>query len=179
MLVQEIEEKLKTLTGKDVPEFSYKGETFIGKIVDIYDGDTCKILLYIDGKIVKFPCRLNGIDTPEIKPLLSKPNRDKEIKNAKRCRNRLVQLGTDCDIDTDDECGKEELKELLDRNTKLVTVKCDGFDKYFRLLVKIFDYEKDSNKDTNKELSYNSLLISENYAKEYFGGTKEVFEFND
>lgn len=135
MLLEEIEQKLKTLTGKDVPEFSYKGETFIGKIVDIYDGDTCKILLYIDGKIVKFPCRLNGIDTPEIKPLLSKPNRDREIKNAKRCRNRLVQLGTDCDINTDDECGKEELADLLDRNTKLVTVKCDGFDKYFRLLV--------------------------------------------
>jgi hypothetical protein len=55
---------------KDTPEFSLCGMTLLGKIVECYDADTCKIVLPIQiltpGSFYKFTCRLNGIDTPEL-----------------------------------------------------------------------------------------------------------------
>ena len=85
-------EQLKTLCLKDVSEYSLDGQTHIGKVVDVYDGDTCKIILLQDGKFVRYNCRLDGIDAAEM--------RDKS-DNAYRARNRLAQLLTDIDISLD------------------------------------------------------------------------------
>lgn len=43
-----------------------------GRVIDVYDGDTITIASYVElngepRKLYKFSCRLNGIDTPEIK----------------------------------------------------------------------------------------------------------------
>ena len=89
-------DKLRGLTDNDIGEFSLEGRKTVGKVVDIYDADTCKIIFGLDNVIVKFNCRLSGIDTPELKPLRSKPNRDIEKRAAQRARNRLIQLSTDC-----------------------------------------------------------------------------------
>jgi endonuclease YncB( thermonuclease family) len=153
---------------EDVLLFSLNGLNTFGKVVEIYDGDTCKIILYYNQEFYKFTCRLNGLDTPEMKPLLSKLNRDNEIINAYKCRNKLIQLCTNCECDINTMDKKAIIKNLLDTNNKIIYVKCLEFDKYGRLLVELYN-------DENYEKSFNQILIDENFAVPYDGGTKKIF----
>lgn len=159
---------LKNIKSSDISQFSLNGMKTQGKVVEIYDGDTCKIVLLNNNVLQKFNCRMNGIDTPEIKPLLSNPNREIEIKNAYKARNRLIQLCTNANIDFKNFDTK---KVSLDTNTKLVYIKCLEFDKYGRLLVNIYD------NDNENSISYNEILINEGFAKKYDGGTKNAFTY--
>ena len=70
---------LQTIKNIDIPLMSLIGITTIGKVVEMYDGDTCKIVLMNNNKLEKYNCRLLGLDTPEMKPPLTKENRDIEI----------------------------------------------------------------------------------------------------
>ena len=162
-------DELKNIKSSDIPEFSLNGVKTSGKIVEIYDGDTCKIVLLNNNILQKFNCRINGIDTPEMKPPLNKPNREIEIKNAHRCRNKVVQLCTNIIPNVDIDFNGKKIS--LDTNTKLVHVECLEFDKYGRLLVNIYDFENP------KSLSYNDILINEGFAKKYNGGTKDEFTY--
>ena len=166
---QKVMDELKNIKSSDIPEFSLNGVKTSGKIVEIYDGDTCKIVLLNNNILQKFNCRINGIDTPEMKPPLNKHNREVEIKNAYRCRNRLIQLSTN--TSTSANIDSDVKKVSLDTNTKLVHVECLEFDKYGRLLVNIYE------KDSPKSLSYNDILVNEGFAKKYNGGTKDEFTY--
>lgn len=165
---QKIMDLLKNIKSSDILEFSLNGIKTSGKIVEIYDGDTCKIVLLNNNILQKFNCRINGIDTPEMKPPLNKPNREIEIKNAYRCRNRLIQLCTSTNIAID--VDSDVKKVSLDTNTKIVYVECLEFDKYGRLLVNIYDQE-------SPKISYNDILVNEGFAKKYNGGTKDEFTY--
>jgi len=159
-------QKLRTIKNNDVPEFSLKNKEFTCKVVDIYDGDTCKIIFYdvASKSFVKYNCRLIGIDTPEIKPLKSKDNRELEITKAKQCRNKLISLC--CNHEN---INEENYKDILLNNENLVKIICHDFDKYGRLLVEIFSITEDNNE---KNISFNNLLINEGLAKAYDGGKK-------
>ena len=104
-------DKLRSLTDNDIGEFSLDGRKTVGKVVDIYDADTCKIIFGLDNVIVKFNCRLSGIDTPELKPPRSKPDRELEKKAAQRARNRLIQLCTDCECTLDKKFSRKNSLE--------------------------------------------------------------------
>ena len=158
---------LSQLTIDDVAEYSLKNLYTTCKVVDVYDGDTCKIILVKDNTFIRFTCRLSFIDTPEMKPLKSKPNREMEIKEAMRSRNRLIQLATNCKINIDELSTKAQIKELIKTNNKVVAVRCYDFDKYGRLLVEIFD----------NGISVNKALLNEGLAKPYDGGRKEEFVY--
>lgn len=145
---------LESIRDCDIEEFNLKGKKLTGKVVDIYDGDTCKIVVELDGKLVKFSCRLLGINAPEIKPLKNKENREQEKSEAKKCRNRLFELCTNCSLD-----DNKKIKDEIDNNRKLVTVECFDWDKYGRLLVSIYDL--------NCNKSFNSILLEENLVKPY------------
>ena len=160
--------ELKNIKNENVKEFTLNNINTKGKIVEVYDGDTCKIALIINNVIQKFNCRLIGLDTPEIKPLLSLANRDDEIKAAYKSRNRFIQLCTSCTCNLDETIKKKECQQLIDSNNKIVNIKCHEFDKYGRLLVSIYN-------DTNDSKSVNAILIDEGFAKAYDGGTKEAF----
>lgn len=95
-----------------VPLFSLKGKVLPCKVVDVYDGDTCTVVIKLHGELTKFKLRMYGYDSPEKRPSRSLPNRDEEIKAAKEARQALI------DIIGDD----------------LVTLKCGSWDKYGRLL---------------------------------------------
>jgi endonuclease YncB( thermonuclease family) len=62
----------------------------------------------------------------------------------------------------------------------MVSIKCDNFDKYGRLLVYIYLTEPDqsggSYKKKNSNVSINSWLIENNYAFKYNGGTKQRWD---
>jgi endonuclease YncB( thermonuclease family) len=159
---------LENITNNNITLYSLNGVKTRAKIVDIYDGDTCKIVIDYDNKYIKYNCRLNGIDTPEIKPLLSKINRHQEILNAYKAKNRLIQLSTNCNIDINKKLSKIECINLIDSNKKIIYIECFNFDKYGRLLVNIYE-------NKNDKLSINQILVNEGYAKKYDGGTKNEF----
>jgi len=58
---------------------------------------------------------------------------------------------------------RDFLKDLIFE--KLVILECLDFDKYGRLLANV----------TYEDINIATLMIEKNYAKKYFGGTKEVF----
>ena len=155
---------------KETPEFSLCNMVLMGKVVECYDADTCKIVLPVQNNIYKFTCRLNGIDTPEIKPRKDKPNRDNEILWAKRARSELLKMIINNDAFNNLEIKKDEVINVLKDNKKLVKVKCLEFDKYGRLLIEL--YNNDEEIIFNK--SFNSLLIEKNVAVAYDGGTKKA-----
>jgi endonuclease YncB( thermonuclease family) len=163
--------KLENIENDEIELFSLNGQNLLGKVVEMYDGDTCKIVLLVNNNLQKFSCRLLGLDTPEMKPPLNKPNRDIEILNANKCRNRLLQLSTSCNCDVNTIIKKPDVKSLLKLNKKIIKVKCFEFDKYGRLLVELSDNQSDNNK------TFNQTLIDEGYAKSYDGGTKDVFTY--
>ena len=122
--------------------FSFEGRKCIGKVVDVYDGDTVKIVFPLSEKeperLYRWNCRLTNVDTPEL--------RTKNLKEkafGKEVRDHLR-------------------KKILD---KLVYISCMDFDKYGRLLVEIFD-------DEDYKVSINNWLIESGYAKQYGGGKK-------
>ena len=154
-----------------------KDFTLIGKIATIniietnviYDGDTfrAQFSIYEKTPIEQFKIRIYGYDSPEMKPLLSKPNRALEIEKAHAAKSALASKIV----------GKEILILLGD------------FDKYGRPLGILFDkqYKQDINKlneleikklfsgnidNTLFNLSINHWMIENKHGNPYFGGTK-------
>ena len=146
-LFQNLEKELLKYDNK-TPLFTLKDKLKLCKVVDVYDGDTCKVVFRLNKKIHRWNIRLDGYDTPEMRPSKSKANRDEEIAAAKR--------------------AKEYLKSLVMNDDQLVYIKCGEFDKYGRLLGVLF-----INKD-DKE-SVNQKMIKEGHGYEYHGGTKKKF----
>lgn len=165
---------------KNILNFSLENKIFYGKIVDVYDADTCKAIFYLNDQIVKFTIRLKGVDSPEIKPPIKDPHRNYQIMAAKQSRNRLIQLSTDCNIQIEDESKKTIIQKIIDNNKKIIKIKCFEFDKYGRLLAELYDCENNNfgANNNNNSKSFNDILIDENYAYRYDGGTKQKFNYD-
>ena len=157
--------KIRKLRDCDIDLFSLEENKVKCKVTNIYDADTCKIIFKLDNKIVKFNCRLSGIDAPEMKPPMAQKNREEEKIVAQKARNRLLQLCSNVVVDLQKLYQKKEVQEILDKNTKLITANCGKFDKYGRLLVEL----------SNNGVIFNQILINEGYAYAYDGGTKKKF----
>jgi endonuclease YncB( thermonuclease family) len=127
-----------------IPYFSFKDKTFSIKPCNIYDGDTFTACFFYKDEFIKYKCRCYGYDSPEMKPLLSNPNRDQEKELALIAKNRFIELLSSSDN---------------------ITIKCGDFDKYGRLLVTV--YSDKFNK------SINDIMVEEGHGKPYFGGTKD------
>jgi len=132
----------------DTPLFSLDGKFLQCKVVNVYDGDTCKVVFPMNDKMYRWYVRLSGYDTPEMRPPRSQENRDEEIAAAKLAKKFLIEQVM----------GEEQL----------VYIKCGEFDKYGRLLGTLF-LEEDS------ETSVNDLMIKEGHGYAYDGGTKKSF----
>lgn len=147
--LEQMKEKLYAVKSeKDIPYFSFEGKRYYARPCNIYDGDTFSIIFEIEsGEIIKYRCRCLGYDTPEMKPSLSNPNREKEKSLA------LI--------------AKKRFTDLLNANSSgLILVKCHGFDKYGRILVTVYN-EID-------KMSINDIMITEGYGKTYDGGSKDT-----
>jgi endonuclease YncB( thermonuclease family) len=141
--------------GGSTPELSINGLKSYGRLVDIYDGDTIKVILPTFGSYYKFTIRLIEIDTCEIK------SKDKELQeNAIKARDRLFELLTNNKVNT-----KNDIKKLLEEEVYLVWVECDSKDKYGRVLANIY-------KDKGTTKSVSEILVEEKLAYRYGGKTK-------
>ena len=129
-----------------VKTFTLENINKVCKIVDIYDGDTCRAVFEHNGEINKWTIRMNGYDSPEIRPSRKLENRD-EIKQ------KAIE-------------SKNYLKSIIMNESQLVYLKCGKFDKYGRLLGTIFVNEHDT-------VSVNELMVNNGYGYEYHGGTKK------
>ena len=149
----------------DIPYFDLKGNCYDAKVVDVYDGDTCNIVIMFNGHLTKFKMRSNGYDSPEMKPPKSDEMRDKIIDSAIKSRNYFISRITNCSIEIDKHYTKKEIKELLKLNTKVVKIFSVGWDKYGRLLGEI----------VVDKVNINSEMINKGYGYQYDGGKKENF----
>jgi len=122
-------------TTKDIEPFSFDGKTVYAKVVEVYDGDTCKINMYLHANILaKFTVRMMGYDCPEIKTKNST-----EKKFATRSKTILSSL-------------------ILD---KIVKLECLEFDKYGRILGRIVTKDENNNElDVNAFMINNHLGYS-------------------
>lgn len=102
-----------------IPWFSMEGKR-IGKVVNIYDGDTFYIVFRLNNKFQKFKVRCYGYNSPEMKPLLIMKNRDEEIKRANLAKDALSN-------------------QILN---KIVVVDCLKFGKYGRIIGKVYYHGK-------------------------------------
>lgn len=104
------ERKYKSVTDKDVNKYSLEGLKKYCKVVKVYDGDTITIVFKHHGQLVKYSCRIDGIDAPELR-----------TKNKKE-KEKAIYV-------------REYVKNMIDQET--VKVYFGKFDKYGRPLIKI------------------------------------------
>lgn len=159
----------KRWTYDATPFFSLAGTRTWARVVDVYDGDTCTLVLPLKDDFFKFQCRMHGIDTCELK------DRDQEYKQrAQAARARLVELVTGSRIPASDalELSRGALRFRLSETDFLVFTECLEFDKYGRLLVRL--YSDDAAPD-----SLATMLIREGLGVEYDGGTKRIKDPNE
>jgi len=135
--------QLKNIKCYELNYFSFNGYKCKAKIVSVYDGDTFTACFKYNGEIIKYRFRTFGYDSPEMKPLKSKANREEEKKNAIIARNKFKEI-----INFD--------------NNELVDLEMLKFDKYGRILVNVF----------KNNINVNQWMIKNNYGYPYFGGTK-------
>lgn len=120
----------------DAVDFTFKGETKKAKVLSVYDGDTITVAFPFGDKMFSWNCRLTGVDTPEIR---TRNKQEKEFGYKVRDNLRTKILG------------------------EIVNIECDDFDKYGRLLVKIY----------NDDECINDWLVENGFAFVYDGGTKK------
>lgn len=133
---------LEEVTYSDVDFFSFNGYKTLSKCVKVYDGDTGTFVFFYHKKPYKFKIRLAEIDTAELKS-----KNEKEVEYAKKAKDRLL--------------------ELIDN--KLVYIECLEFDKYGRILVKIY-------RDKRCIKSFNQILLDEGLAYPYNGSKRIDFD---
>lgn len=134
-----------TCQTNNLPLYKLKGD-YLCKVVDVYDGDTVTIVLLNKFGYEKHKLRMYGYDSPEMKPKRDLPNRDQEIEKAKAAKKYLSDL-------------------VLN---KIVKFESMGFDKYGRLLGKLYIINYCSKQEINQ------LMIDLGHGYPYYGGTKQT-----
>jgi len=107
-------EQLNKIDPKSISNVFYQDCPIMAKVIDVYDGDTIKVIILIDKTPIKISLRLNGIDTPEIKKGKGKLEEEKEA-------------GIIC---------RDKLKELVEN--KIVTIVIRRWDKYARVVADVY-----------------------------------------
>lgn len=99
---------------RDTPDRSIRDHKAWANVVYVYDGDTCHIVINYQNVLTKLKCRVNGIDTPEIRT--SNPE---EKAHAIRAKERFIELTQDRLVwvhvlNNDDKYGRYLVKFFID-----------------------------------------------------------------
>lgn len=150
------------------PLFSLAGMETWCRLVELYDGDTCKVVFqFSNNDVHKIILRINGIDTPEMK------SKDPTVQKwAVRARNRMLSLLAPDIFNVDGDYSKKDIIRLLKENVCMLWVKTLAFDRYGRLLADLYYSPADTK-------TIQSILIDENYCKSYSGKTKQQWVAED
>ena len=116
----------------------------MGKIVKVIDGDTFKAAIFLNGIKNRFTFRIDSLDCPE--------TRKGDVKEFGKLVKEIV---TDMIAD------------------KVVKIEAGSFDKYGRVLSRIYTYSR------GKEICLNDFLLDNDMAKPYLGKSKTEFTVTD
>ena len=136
--------RLRYLTEENTPEYGFSDQRIIGKIVSVYDGDTCTAIVCINGRYQRIKIRCQGYDSPELRPSKNLPNRYQEISKAKDAKTALERFCLN----------------------KIVKLHIHGFDKYGRFLATIYI------KKICGKVNINQEMLRAGHGYEYYGGKK-------
>lgn len=133
-----------------IPNFKW------AKILRVYDGDSITIAGGNEYKVFKYSARLIGVDTPEMRPILSqeeqKLSHNKKLHRINQEKKYAIE-------------ARNWLSNKIFEKTLQIKIH-NKKDKYGRLLVTLWDHNN----------SINELLISEGYAVAYNGGKKLLWQ---
>ena len=156
----------------DIPLFNLDGYKGWAKIVNVYDGDTFRAVVYKNNRILKFTFRPIGYDAPEMKPRKDTPYRDRHIDLAHKAKNYFMEL-----VNFDPNLEKIKYNYCTScaccderKINGLIFIHCQKNDKYGRVLVTIYNNPGDV-------VSINSLMLTSGYVLPYDGKTKSEFVF--
>lgn len=91
---------------------SFQGRSYLCKVVEVYDGDTCTVVFRNRGRLEQYSVRMLGYNSPEMRPPKDDPYRSQIIKKAIEAKKALESI-------------------ILG---KIVKIECHKFDKYGRIL---------------------------------------------
>lgn len=103
---------LEKIDVTNVVPFSFKGEIYKARVIDVHDGDTVKCVIIYNGKPVIITLRFAGINAPELRPTYKTPDRENVIKAAVESTNFLKQM----------------------IENKIITIQCGAFDCFGRVI---------------------------------------------
>ena len=141
--------ELDTEDPNRIKMFSFYNQIHYAKVVECYDGDTITCIFKYD-RFIKIRIRMDGYDSPELKPLKIIPDRTTEIHKALLAKKRIEEL-------------------ILG---KIVILYCKKFDKYGRLLADVKINETD-------EKTINQIMLDEGHGYEYHGGKKHNYSASE
>ena len=137
---------------KTVPSFPYQGEIVDAYVYNVYDGDTCSIIISLKNfGYMKLKIRVIGVDTPEIKIRGARKNMpigDLEKKAAIHVRDKV--------------------KNLIEG--KVCQVRMDKWDKYGGRVIGVVYLT------SKKYATLTEYLLANGYAKKYYGSKKEEWK---
>lgn len=96
-------------------DFSFRGWRFRARVDSVYDGDTIRITFKYGGEYVRWPARMLGYNSDEVRPPAATPNRAAVVAAAHAQRDALAAVVYG----------------------RCVDVECGDFDKYGRILVTV------------------------------------------
>lgn len=146
---------------QDCPKFSFEGTEFWTRVVDVYDGDSFKILVPFNGALYSVMTRALGIDTAE---LASKSAVERH--RAIEARDHAISWVLPAGAAPPPASSKKDIKLALSRTPAIVYARCHDFDLYGRVLV-VIHRSKDGGEPT-----LNDDMLSSGHAVAYEGGTK-------
>ena len=179
-------DSLRELEHDDVKRFTLEGKEKFGKVLSVYDGDTCDVAFCttellsdddssdndmdcssnssdeLESTFVRYNCRMASYDAPE----LGKPN-------GKLSRDYLAHLctGGKPDLDFDDDIlTKKELQDKLNESKALVFAKFAKEGKYGRPVVTLYQTKGTKTPRKSKQQSINHMMWE-------FVCTKKGFRF--
>ena len=150
--------------------FTFEGRLMYVRVVDVYDGDTITAIAETTpGQYHQLKFRLVGIDTPEMrrKPGQSDEDADAEKVGAVSARNHVIEMILGSVVyNANREAlaasnSRDLIRKLFEENVSIVEIECGDFDKYGRVLGKIYIYIDKS------RVCINSDLIAGGYAVPY------------
>ena len=147
-------DKLKKLTRKDIGLFTLNNKITIGKVIQVVSPLDFQMIIGLDNVMFRFHCKLSNTE------IIS----DKKINYI----NKFIDMTTDCSC-SNNELSETELQKLVDKNEKLLNVKCGNFDKNGNLLVELYEF---NNKKSIQELLTDLKILKK------IDNNKGIFKFN-
>ncbi len=149
-LHKHVRNKLREVDYETVPKVPHVNEIIPALVYNVYDGDTCKVII-LHGHVIpmKLTIRINGIDTPEIRCSSKRSLHPKLEKKA----GKVV---------------RDYVKELL--LYQIISLKIEDWDKFGgRVLGTVYLPDSLTNEDLTRH------LIEKKFGKPYHGEKKEKF----